>query len=271
MQNYDALYRIYAYVRHMLTAWNTTGEGIHSPYLFHLVSFVLRDKNRFYCFSDIERRREALLNDTRVLAVVDYGSGGSPEGLHVQRKVCDIAHGHLERAAVGQMLFRLVNFLSQNAERPLEILELGTSLGITTAYLAMPNSQNKVMTLEGSSAVAKVAREQWQALRLTNIECVEGRIEDTLLLIRARERLDLVYVDANHTYEATRKYVECLLPRLTEKGVIAIDDIHYSREMERAWKVLQADERVTSSMDMGHIGLLFVDKHYLKRHYRLRL
>ena len=124
--------------------------------------------------------------------------------------------------------------------------------------------------MEGSSAVAKVAREQWQALRLTNIECVEGRIEDTLLN-RARERLDLVYVDANHTYEATRKYVECLLPRLTEKGVIAIDDIHYSREMERAWKVLQADERVTSSMDMGHIGLLFVDKHYLKRHYRLRL
>ena len=81
----------------------------------------------------------------------------------------------------------------------------------------------------------------------------------------------MAYVDANHTYEATVRYVSFLLPRMTEKGVLVLDDIHHSKEMEQAWETLKADERVTTSMDLYHVGLLFVDPHYLKRHYRIRL
>lgn len=265
-----AVYSAWAYLKHVLSAWNTTGEGIHSPYLFQLVRFVLRDTNAYYCFADIERRRELLLYDEEVLDVVDYGSCGSKEGVHIQRRVCDIAKTHLERAAVGQTLFRLVNFLGQESHRPLEVLELGTSLGITTSYLASADSQNHVITLEGSEQVLRVAQDVWKALRLENIEWRLGNIDDTLYLC-AREKLDLAYIDANHTYEATRRYAEYLLPRLKEKGILVLDDIHYSREMERAWESLKSDSRVTTSMDLYHIGLLFVDPHYLKRHYRIRL
>ena len=67
------------------------------------------------------------------------------------------------------------------------------------------------------------------------------------------------------------RYAEYLLPRMSEKGIIAIDDIHYSKEMERAWKELKQDQHVTTSMDLYHMGLLFVDTHYLKRHYRIRI
>jgi hypothetical protein len=67
------------------------------------------------------------------------------------------------------------------------------------------------------------------------------------------------------------RYVHFLLPRMNEKGVIVVDDIHHSEQMERAWKALQTDGRVTTSMDLYHVGLLFVDPHYLKRHYRIRV
>ncbi len=264
------MHRIWGYIKHCLTAWNTTGEAIHSPWLFHLVRFVLRDTNAFYCFADIERRREMLLHCDDVLDVTDYGSGGSKEGLHVQRRVCDIAKGHLESPQVGQFLFRLVHFLGHEMQRPLEILELGTSLGISTSYLAMPDGRNRVTTMEGSGEVLRVAQGVWQALRVENIRCVEGNIDNTLLS-HAREQLDLVYVDANHTYEATMRYVGFLLPRMTEKGVIVLDDIHHSREMERAWKAIQSDPHVTTTMDWWHVGLVFVDPHYLKRHYRMRI
>lgn len=264
------LHRIWSYVRHVLTAWNTSGEGIHSPYLFRLVCFVLRDKNAYYCFGDIERRREYLLACPDELDVVDYGSRGSKEGKRVRRKINEIAAGHLESAKMGQLLFRLVNFMGQEEQRPLEILELGTSLGITTAYLSSADSHNHVVTLEGSEAVLQVARGVWQALRLKNIESKVGNIDDTLYLY-AREKLDLAYVDANHTYEATMRYADYLLPRMHEKGVLVIDDIHYSEEMERAWTALKNDSRVTTSMDLYHMGLLFVDTHYLKRHYRIRV
>ena len=264
------LHSVFSYFRHVLTAWNTTGEGIHSPYLFRIVRFVMRDENTYYCFADIEGRRNLLLECGDELEVVDFGSAGSPEGTHIKRRVCDIAKNHLESAKIGQLLFRLVNFMQEEEKRPLEILELGTSLGITTAYLASVSSKNRVVTMEGSEAVLRVAQGVWRALKLENIEWREGNIDDTLYKY-ARERLDVAYVDANHTYEATKRYVDYLLPRMTEKGFIVVDDIHYSEEMERAWQELKQDERVTTSMDVYHCGILFVDKHYLKRHYRIRI
>lgn len=263
-------HRICAFLGHRLTAWNTTGEGIHSPYLFQLVRFVLRDENSYYCFADIERRRELLLACEDTLDVVDYGSAGSKEGTHVKRRVCDIAKTHLESARVGQVLFRILNFMGQEQKRPLEILELGTSLGVTTAYLASADSRNRVVTMEGSEAVLKVAQGIWRTLRLENIEWQVGNIDDTLYRY-ARERVDFAYVDANHTYEATMRYTDYLLDRMAEKGIIAIDDIHYSEEMERAWKELKQDPHVTTTMDVYHMGLIFVDPHYLKRHYKIRI
>ena len=270
MRKSTPFHRIWAYIKHHLTAWNTTGEGIHSPYLFRLVRFVMRDENAYYCFADIERRRELLLTCPDTIDVLDYGSQGSPQGLHVPRRVCDIAKSHLESPKVGQLLFRLVNFLHEEQQQPLEILELGTSLGITTAYLASANSHDRVMTFEGSGEVLKIAQSVWKALRLENIEWVEGNIDDTLL-VHARERIDLAYIDANHTYEATIRYLNALLPRMNEKGIIVMDDIHYSPEMESAWLHARADERVTTSMDLYHVGLLFVDPHYWRRNYTICL
>ena len=264
------LYRIWSYAGHVMRAWNTSGEGIHSPYLFELVRFVLRDRNAYYCFADIERRRELLKACRDELDVLDYGSAGAKEGLHVKRRVCEIARHQLESPRVGQTLFRIVNWLGMNKKQPLQILELGTSLGVTTSYLAAADGRNSVVTLEGSEAVLNIAKGVWRALRLENIEWHEGNIDDTLF-IYAREKLDLAYVDANHTYQATKRYVDYLLPRMNEKGIIVLDDIHYSEQMERAWKELKADKRVTTSMDLYHVGLLFVDNHYLKRHYRIRI
>lgn len=277
MSKSTQIHSICAFIKHFFSSWNTTGEGIHSPYLFELVRFIIRDRNAYYCFVDIERRREYLKACDDELDVVDFGSRGSKEGTHIRRKVSFIAKNHLERPEVGQLLFRLVNWIGEHEKRPLQILELGTSLGITTAYLASPDSRNNVRTYEGSGEVLKVAQGIWRALKLENIFWVEGNIDDTLLpsdlslLYNAPARVDIAYVDANHTYEATKRYADFLLERLNQKGVLAIDDIHYSEEMERAWQELKLDPRVTTTMDLYHLGLIFVDPHYLKRHYKIRI
>ena len=264
------IYRVFSYLRHVLTAWNTTGEGIHSPSLFYIVRFLFRDKNSYYCFETIEQRRASLLANRDVVEVIDYGSCGCPSGMRVMRRISDVAKYQLECAQVQQVLFRLLAYMNEEVHRPLEILELGTSLGITTAYLASVDSKNRVMSFEGSSSIASLARKQWQLLGLENIECVEGRIEDTLYN-NARAKLDFVYVDANHTYEATMEYVHFLLDRMSPKGIVVVDDIHYSREMCRAGEELKNDKRVTSSMDLFHVGLLFVNPYYMKRHYTISL
>ena len=285
-----ALYRAKSWLRHQLTAWNTGGEGVHSPYLFEWVRMVMMDKNAYYIWGEIERCREKMLRDERELEFVDYGSGklkgenGKLKGENGERRrVCDIARRSLAKRKYAQMLSRLVNWLGASHRlesgsgtayslefRGLTIVELGTSLGVTTAYMAAMDSRNRVVTFEGCEAVADVAKENWKALNINNIECRVGEI-DAEQLARDIEHLDVAFIDANHTYVSTCEYFDVLAGKVREKSVIVVDDIHYSEEMEKAWKAICADERVTSTIDLYQMGLVFFDKHYWKRNYKMRL
>lgn len=274
-------YRFGAWVRFHLSAWNTGGNGVHSPYLFEWVRMVMSDKHGYYDWQAIEARRDAMLRDERILSFVDYGSGKRDAACSKQevvggdeRSVKDIAKGSLSRKRYAQMLYRLVNWLGNQREKEsaegLVIVELGTSLGITTAYLAATDSRNSVVSYEGCDSVAAVARENWEQLGLENIVCRVGEIsvED---LARDFVRVDLAFIDANHTYAHTREYFNVLANKVHEKSVIVVDDIYHSAEMEEAWKAICEDDRVTTTMDLFQMGLVFFDTNYLHRNYKMRL
>lgn len=272
----NSLYRLGAWLRHQICAWNTGGEGIHSPYLFHLVRMIISDDNRYYCWEAIEERRQAMLHAPKRIDVTDYGSKG--KGATYSCLVSDVARNSLQPARYAQVFFRIVNWLSHEAGRPLEIIELGTNLGITTAYLASAATCNHVTTYEGSEALIELAQMNWKKLGLKNIDVVPGNIDDTLYLykgqkskVESRKKFDFGYIDANHTYEATTRYFDTLAKCAHEKSMIIIDDIHHSKEMERAWKVIQERADVTTTMDFFDFGIVFFDSHYLKRHYKLRI
>ena len=269
------LYRVRTWLRHYLTAWNTGGEGVHSPYLFEWVRMVMSDKHAYRIWNDIERVRAQMLASKEVVEFVDYGSGKRQLGEHArsERLVREIAKGSLAKAKYAQMLFRLVNWLGHQLRKDDEgliIVELGTSLGVTTAYMAGVDARDKVYTYEGCEAVAKIARDNWKALGINNIECRIGTIKGEILK-GCLERVDIAFIDANHTYEASLEYFNVLASKVHEKSVIVLDDIYHSEEMEKAWKEICKDERVTTTIDLYQMGLVFFDKHYWKRNYRMRL
>jgi predicted O-methyltransferase YrrM len=283
------LYRVSSWLKHQLTARNTGGHGVHSPYLFEWVRMVMSDKNTYYVWDEIEEIRQEMLKDTRELEFVDYGSGKLKGENGERRRVCDIARGSLARRKDAQLLARLVGWLGRplltsplrggigdeasEDRKGLTIVELGTSLGVTTAYLAAMDSRNKVLTYEGCPAVAEVAQANWEKLGLNNIACVVGEITvDSLQLTVDRlSGIDVAFIDANHTYEATLTYFNALASRVHEKSVVVVDDIHYNEDMEKAWKAICADERVTTTMDLYRMGLVFFDKHYWRKHYKMRI
>ena len=238
----EVLYRIKSWLRHQLTARHTGGHGIHSPYLFEWVRMVMSDKNGYYVWEDIESRREKMLIDERELVFVDYGSGASVQGEERVLKVCDIAKKSLAKKQYAQMLARLVHWLGGkekglnlgSEEKGLHIVELGTSLGITTAYLAAMDSRNQVLTFEGCSAVAAIANENWKSLNINNIKCIEGEIR--LEYLRKLDKADVVFIDANHTGMSTQAYFDVLAGKVHDKSVIVVDDIHYNEDMERTWR-----------------------------------
>ena len=279
-----ALYRFWTWLRHQLTSRHTGGHGIHSPYLFEWASMIMSDTNVYYAWGEIESLRQRLQVDNREVLFTDYGSGSSVNGEQSLRIISEIAKSSLAKKKYAQMLARLVRWMGDSQRaiddgrlaigKGLNVVELGTSLGITTAYLAAMDSRNKVLTCEGCAAVAEVAMDNWKSLGLNNIDCKVGELTvDGLRLIvdSLPENVDVAFVDANHTHASTCAYFNVLAKKVHDKSVIVVDDIHYNLEMERAWKEICADNRVTSTIDLYQMGMVFFDKHYWKRNYRIRL
>ncbi len=258
----DYAYRSTAWLKHAFSARHSKGNGIHSPSLFYLVRMLFYDRNDYYCFREIEKQRFRLEHYNRVIRVEDCGTGRSGE-----RTIRRIARTSLANPQEAQLLFRLVEHL-----KPQYLLELGTSLGITTAYLATAADGAVVHTMEGSDAIADVAEDTFRRLHLTNIQIHRGHIDDTLAgVLEDLPQVDFAYLDANHTEEATWWYFSQIVEKCVESSVVVVDDIHYSRGMNRAWKRIQQDGRVTSTMDLYGFGLVFFDKQYIRKDYIIKL
>jgi predicted O-methyltransferase YrrM len=193
-----------------------------------------------------------MLQDQRVLDVHDLGAG-SKKKTHSKKTICEITRDVVSDQKFGRLLFRLANFY-----RARVILELGSSLGISTAYLASADAASKVVTIEGSPAVASIAHETFQKLKLRNITQSTGSFETTLSeQIERNPPPDLVFIDGNHRKKPVLEYFEKILNKISNSSLIIIHDIHWSREMEEAWKIIQADPRVNMSIDIFSAGLVF--------------
>jgi predicted O-methyltransferase YrrM len=254
------------YLKYYFTAANGKGHGVHSPFVFEFITKVMNDKRRFYSYESIESTRDDLRLDRRILHIDDYGAG-SVVNKSKKRTVKDIARSTLKPKKFAQLMFRMVDFYRLNT-----IVELGTSLGITTSYLASANAFANVLTFEGAPQIAKVARENFRLLELDNVHLIEGNFDNTLPAhIHRFETVDLAFVDGNHRKEPTLRYFNQLLQKCHDGSIFIFDDIHWSEEMEEAWKHIQQHPSVTLSIDLFFIGLVFfrreqkVPQHFVVR------
>ena len=255
------------YLQYYFTASNGRGHGVHSPFVFDFISNVLRDKKSYPCYDTIEKIRRELLQDQSLIEVKDFGAGSGMIESGRRRKVADIARTSLKPAKYAQLLYRIVHHY-----QPASILELGTSFGITTAYLASGNPAAKLVTLEGAPAIAAIARENFRQLQLENIELREGAFENSLpALLNDTGTIDLAFIDGNHRREPTIAYFEKLRAHAGSQSVFIFDDIHWSAGMEEAWEYIRRHEAVTLSMDLFFIGLIsFSSDINHKQHFSIR-
>jgi predicted O-methyltransferase YrrM len=146
------------------------------------------------------------------------------------------------------------------------VIELGTSLGINTLYLAKDPSA-KITSFEGSPELAAIAQTNFKDLKAGNITLKEGNIDKTLpAFLDNTGRIDLAFLDANHRYEPTLRYFSWLMPKLHTQSIVILDDIHYTDEMERAWKELSRHPLVYGSADFYRCGFLFFNPSLNKQH-----
>lgn len=249
------------YIMHFISARHSGGFGVHSPYLFHFIKYILDDKNQYYLFNDIEAVRQNLLKDYQPIKIDDFGTGKNRT-----QTLAKIAKGSLKEPKYGQLFFKIIHRIKAK-----NVLELGTSLGITTAYLAGSSTNIKCVSIEGSKNIAAVAQQNFDMLNLSNIEIVCDDINKRLTqVIDGFKTLDFVFIDANHKLPEAYIYFEKCLPKINENSILVMDDIYWSDDMKKAWNMVKNHWCVTATFDLFDIGIVFFKPELNKKHYKIR-
>jgi predicted O-methyltransferase YrrM len=240
------------YFKYYFTASNGKGHGLHSPFVFDFITKVLNDQTNYTEYVQIEKLRTEMLSNHTLLEIEDLGAG-SRVSKYKQRTVSSIAKNALKSPKFGQLLFRIARYYKCK-----NIVELGTSLGITSSYLSLATGDGKIKTIEGASSVASVADQNFKKLGLKNIQLFNESFDDWFNSnAESISKIDLAFIDGNHQLEPTIKYFNHFLPKLHNTSILIFDDIHWSREMEKAWEQIKAHPSVTCSIDLFFIGLIF--------------
>ena len=259
----EQLQRIGSYVSHLVKA--RTRHSVHSPFVYELSDRVLRVNEELPEFTAIESLRDDLLASDQVIRVNDLGAGSRMLDMPI-RNVSDIARTSLKPARQAQLLYRLARYFE-----PRTVLELGTSFGLSTLYLARGAESGRETTIEGCPQTFRIAQHHFEQLRQRNIDAVLGSFRSRLPdVLRKVEALDMVFIDGHHAKEPTLEYFEQCLTKTHNDTVVILDDIHWSAGMEAAWESVQAHPRVTVTIDLYDLGLVFFRQEQARQHFRLR-
>ncbi|MCS6917845.1 MAG: class I SAM-dependent methyltransferase [Chitinophagales bacterium] len=208
------------------------------------------DDRHFYAFEPIEQLRHQLLNDHRPIEAEGWGAGSRVPGRKMT--VAKVARTSLLPPRYARLLFRLC--LHYRCER---VLELGTSLGLTTLYLAAVRSGIRIVTVEGNPQLAALASEHFRMMKTENIHMINGTFSEVLPGVLQSFVPDLVFMDGDHRSERLLDYYHLMLPHLDPRAILVVDDINWSADMQQAWKMLSAHDAVKQSVDLFRMGWLF--------------
>jgi predicted O-methyltransferase YrrM len=263
---YSASQSALKFIQYFLSASNGRGHGIHSPFIYDFITRVMNDRTEYPEYAIVEKLRQALLKNDTLLSFDDYGAGSTVHRSN-QRSIASIAKHSAKAPKFGQLLFRI-----SRRYLPTNIVEMGTSLGVTSAYLGLGNKDARVFTLEGAAEVSKIARQNFEMVSAGNIRLVEGKFADTLPgVIKDLSSLDLVFVDGNHRLEPTVDYFRQMLSKINGDSILVFDDIHWSQEMEQAWDTIKQTKDVRCTIDLFFIGIVFFRPEFReKQHFTIR-
>jgi predicted O-methyltransferase YrrM len=256
-------------IRHTLSYYlcsrHKYGHAIHSPFVYSFIREVLRDRTQYSEYAIIEKERKKLKNNNLRILVHDFGAGS--QVIHSQeRKVKDIARSSLSPQKYAQLLFRIARHVHAK-----NILEIGTSMGISGTYLAKGGNDAQFISLEGSEQIAEIAKNTFHACACENVELKVGNFANTLTpTLQKFQKIDLAFIDGNHQEQATVDYFEEIYPYCHSETILLFDDIYWSKGMNKAWKKICEDERVSVSIDMCKMGIIFFKTGIVKQDFRIR-
>lgn len=240
-------------------------HGIHSPFVYDLITKCFYNKTNFEEYKSLKDFRDILLKSDDTISVEDFGAGSTVFKSN-ERKVSDLAKIAGASNSESKLLYRITNYFN-----PKTILELGTSLAISTNTINIATNNSEITTVEGSESIFNWNNKNISNSDFSKTKFVNSLFDEYLENLNEEDKFDMVYIDGNHTYEATIKYFNILKNHTHKSSIIIFDDIHWSLGMEKAWNEIITNKDVTLSIDTFHFGVVFFrEEQYNKEHFVIR-
>jgi predicted O-methyltransferase YrrM len=256
---------VVGYLKHRIHAQSK--YRIHSPFVYEFYKNVLQNGQDHGQYRVVNRLRRELETVSRFIKRKDMGARNRdyPSDQRFVR-LKDIVHRASVTRKKGEFLFRLIRHY-----QPSSILELGTSVGISTIYFGLAAPDSHIITIEGCHDSVNVARENFEKTGLKNIQILTGDFEDKLEeAFLEMPSPDLVFFDGNHKKEPTLAYFRQSLMHVHQGTIFIFDDIHWSAGMNEAWNIIRNHAAVKVSIDLYYMGVVFFKEELSKEDFTLR-
>lgn len=246
--------------------WKAKNEhSIHSPFVFEFYLDIIKNGQDIPEEAEIKALFEQLKKDERIIKIKDLGAG-SKFGNNDQKKVARIASTAVKSLKWSKIIAGIVKKYEYK-----RCLELGTSLGFTTAMMSKASPYGKVYSFEGCSNTLGIAKEVFSRLNCQNVTPILGDLDQTLShTLGQLDRVDFVFFDANHQCAPTLKYFRACLSKAHENSCFVFDDINWSDGMKEAWEEIKNHPKVSISIDFFQMGVVFFRAKQPEQHFILK-
>ncbi|MEZ4722209.1 MAG: class I SAM-dependent methyltransferase [Flavobacteriales bacterium] len=248
--------RVLKFIGHWLRS--NSRHGTHSPFVYDLIEKALYSESK--TDKSIRKHFDKLKSSSQPIKGVDYGTLSNQE---VVLNVGDLANRSAAKNFESDLLSKLVAY-----HQPTRVLELGTNLGKSSAYMAGANGETSVKSVEGNAQMAEFAEAQFAQLNLSNIQ-VRNETFDQFFAANS-EKFHFVFIDGDHSYDSTLRYYDRAKKCLEGEGPIVLHDIYWSDDMNRAWEKIKADVDTTVTIDLFFFALVYFRKGQRKEHFNIR-
>ncbi len=267
------LFFIFNYFIFKLKASNE--HGVHSPFVFHLLTNVIYNKNEYYCFKNIANLKLQFVSSKNIFNWVKnkfslpnntLGKNYSESDFRLINNTNQIYCHNKYSVKYSKLLFRLVNHF-----QPEHIIEIGTSFSIHSIYLASACSKTSLITIEQNAEIADVTKDKFKKINLINIEQKFGNIPTSIFEIFSRfSTLNFVCFNRGFCASETLNYFTLCLEKVSKDSIFVFCDIYASSSNKELWNTIKNNNRVSVTIDFFFMGIVFFHKEQAKQNFRIK-
>jgi predicted O-methyltransferase YrrM len=218
------------------------GYGVHSPFVYNLITKIIEERCPYYCFDDIELLRKRLRFEPKpVPGIVAH------EAIHPKQ---------------GALLFRLTHYF-----RAQNILQIGAAMGLSTLYMTSYRAGVNCITLEKRQQHAAIARWVYEKAARTPIDLRVGDYAELLpLALKGMDSMDFVFFNTRRE-PAAKEMFELCAQLAHDDTVFVFEGIKTSNIMRNIWISVCKHPKVTVTIDLYTLGVVLFNRKLHKRNY----